>query len=117
MARSNATKKSDKTTSTCWKPDSELTIYSVVDNKAKLMALLDSTEQLEIDLSEIIELDTAGLQLLILAKRESTEKGKKLTMSGHSETVLDVFELCNLSGFFGDPVLIPAECPPQGADK
>lgn len=117
MSRSSKKNESTQQTLplTCWKPDCELTIYSAVENKARLMEALGKTDQLEIDLSEIIELDTAGLQLLILAKREANDQGKTISMVGHSEAVLEVLELCNLSGFFGDPVLIPAEGQSRGA--
>lgn len=91
-----------------WCPQGEITIYSAMENKANLLELLQVSDAVTIDLSKVCEIDTAGLQLLILAKREAEQAGKKLQLSGHSDAVLDAFELCNLSTFFGDPVVIPS---------
>lgn len=84
----------------------EMTIYSAVENKDVLMKHLASEGDLEIDLSEISELDSTGLQLLILLKREAKLKNKAISFVGHNEVVLEVFELFNIASFFGDPMLI-----------
>jgi anti-anti-sigma factor len=62
--------------------------------------------ELEIDLSQVSELDGAGLQQLLLAKREATRVGNTLRLVSHSRAVLEVFDLCNLAAFFGDPLII-----------
>jgi anti-sigma B factor antagonist len=53
-------------------------------------------------------MDTAGLQLLMLLKREVLQQGKRLTISGHSPAVQQVLDFCNLVGVFGDPMVISA---------
>jgi anti-sigma B factor antagonist len=80
----------------------EMTIYTAADLKAELMTHLAQPGELEIDLSEVSELDSAGLQLLILAKRE----GRAMRLTGHSPAVLDVLDICNLAPYFGDPVVL-----------
>jgi len=87
----------------------ELTIYTAADMKPYLMAALAQTEALEINLSDVTEMDTAGVQLLILAKREATLSGKRLALSGHSPAAMALIELFNLAGWFGDPLVFPAE--------
>lgn len=83
-----------------------MTIYeAAADKQALLGALADATE-MELDLSSVVEMDTAGLQLLILVKRESLKSGKALRLTGHSEASLDVLDRYNLAGYFGDPVVI-----------
>jgi anti-sigma B factor antagonist len=89
-------------------PEGELTIYTVAEHKARLMDALTNCGELEINLARVTEMDTAGLQLLMLAKMESQRRQQTLTIVGHSDAVRDVLELCNLSRFFGDPVLIPS---------
>jgi hypothetical protein len=42
----------------------------------------------------------------LLAKREATRVGTTLRLAGHSRAVLEVFDLCNLAAFFGDPLVI-----------
>lgn len=88
-------------------PVGELTIYTAAERKEQLMNLLNQSPALEINLAQVSELDTAGLQLLILAKMESQRRQVPLSIVGHSHAVRDVLELCNLSRFFGDPVVIP----------
>ena len=41
-----------------------------------------------------------------MAKREAATRGKTLRFAHHSAPVLDLLDLCDLSGFFGDPVVI-----------
>ncbi len=86
--------------------EGEMSIYTAAELKAQLLPHLALAAELEIDLSEVSEMDSAGLQLLILAKREATRVGTTLRLAGHSRAVLEVFDLCNLAAFFGDPLVI-----------
>lgn len=77
--------------------------------RAALPALLDSLSggpRVEFDLSAVTALDAAGLQLLMLCKREAERLGHRLELVGHSEAVVDQFELFNLAGYFGDPLCL-----------
>lgn len=89
-------------------PPGELSIYTAADFKANLMAALEQGRIIEIDLAQVSELDTAGLQLLILAKREAEARGLRLELTGHSAAVREVLDLCNMAAHFGDPVVIPS---------
>lgn len=86
--------------------EGELSIYSAAELKAQLLPHLAQPGELEIDLARVSELDGAGLQLLILAKREAARVGATLRLTRHSRAVLEVFDLCNLAAFFGDPLVI-----------
>ena len=86
-----------------FQPTGELTIYTAAENKDKLLDLIGRSKSLEIDLSQVNECDSAGLQLLILAQRESQRQNLDIKLTGHSEAVLEVVDLFNLSGFLGDP--------------
>ena len=83
----------------------DMTIYTAAEVKNELMPHMHQP-QLEINLSEISEMDSAGLQLLILAKREALKEDRILRLAGHSRAVLDVLDICNLAPYFGDPVVI-----------
>ena len=87
----------------------DMTIYQAQAQKEQLLAALAATEDLELDLSGVGEMDTAGLQLLLLLKREVLQQGKQLTLSGHSPAVRQTLEFCRLVGVFGDPMIIPAD--------
>lgn len=84
----------------------ELTIYAVAERKPEILSLL-AEDEAEIDLSGVTEVDGAGLQLLMLAKREALTRGKALRLTGHPPAVLEVLELTHLTGAFGDPVILP----------
>uniref|UniRef100_UPI00051C7B7F STAS domain-containing protein n=1 Tax=Aeromonas finlandensis TaxID=1543375 RepID=UPI00051C7B7F len=54
----------------------------------------------------VSEIDSAGLQLLLVAKKTALQQGSSLALVWHSNAVLELLELCQLSAFFGDPTLI-----------
>ncbi|MDB6063698.1 MAG: hypothetical protein JWM78_3801 [Verrucomicrobiaceae bacterium] len=81
--------------------EGELTIYMAAELKEKLAAALQAELPLEIDLSQIGEIDTAGMQLLLLAKRECVARNKSIEFLAPSQAVLDGWQLCNLSAEFG----------------
>jgi anti-sigma B factor antagonist len=85
-----------------------LTIYCALEMKGRLLAAVQDATALRLDLSQVTELDSAGLQMLYLAKREATRLGHSLQIVGHSAVVREVFDLVNLNAYFGDPTLIPA---------
>lgn len=88
--------------------DNDLTIYSAVDAKRQLLDAVRSRKTLELDLSRVGEMDTAGFQLLVLAKREAQQLGRTLRIVAHSPAVQEVIEFYNMDAYFGDPVVIPA---------
>ena len=86
--------------------EGELNIYTAAEWKKRLDALLGRGASLELDLGAVQEVDTAGLQLLIMAKKTATAHNQQLLLSNHSQAVLEVFELCGVAAFFGDPILL-----------
>jgi anti-sigma B factor antagonist len=89
----------------------DLTIYNASAQKSILLDSLGSAAGLDLDLSQVGEIDSAGLQLLILAKREANRQGKPLHLIAHSAAVLELIDFLNLGAFFGDPLHIPAYGP------
>jgi anti-anti-sigma factor len=88
--------------------DTDLTIYNAIDLKRRLLDAVHTTKALELDLSQVGEMDTAGFQLLVLAKRESLKLGRQLSIVAHSAAVREVIEFYNMTAYFGDPVVITA---------
>jgi anti-anti-sigma factor len=89
--------------------DGDMTIYSALELKDQLLEPLTQCDSMELDLGAVSEIDSAGLQLMVLLKTEARESGKTLSITSHSPAVLDIMELCDLEGFFGDTVLIHLE--------
>lgn len=84
----------------------EMTIYNAMELKDKLLLSLAQCETVEMNLVGVSEIDSAGLQLLLMLKTEAAVRNKTLSITSHSPAVLDVLDLCELEGFFGDNVLV-----------
>lgn len=89
--------------------EGEMTIFVAQELKLELQAPLSSASAIEVDLSQVTEIDAAGLQLMVATKIESTARGIKLTFTNHSAAVQEILELSDLVGFFGDPLVLEAE--------
>lgn len=83
----------------------ELTIYTASEIKQRCAELLAKRSDLEINLAGVTEIDTAGLQLMLLLKRKP---GSDVRFVDHSSPVMRLLDLANLGGALGDPVLIRA---------
>ncbi|CAK0777287.1 anti-sigma B factor antagonist [Gammaproteobacteria bacterium] len=84
----------------------EMTIFTAQKLATQLLTSLTDGSCLEVDLSGVSEIDSAGLQLMLAAKRMADARDLSLRFVGHSPTVLNVLDLCDLVSFFGDPVVI-----------
>ncbi len=89
----------------------DMTIYHAESLKAALMRGIERSTLLELDLSQVTEIDSAGIQLLMLAKRESQSRAKTLSITAHSPAVHELIDFFNIAAYFGDPLLIPAHNP------
>jgi anti-sigma B factor antagonist len=83
----------------------ELTIFSVLDIRSRLLEVLVSLDEVNVDLGEVTEVDTAGLQLMLLAKRKA---GKTVRFCNHSDEVLRLLDLANVGQTLGDPLILKA---------
>lgn len=86
----------------------ELTIYNVAKIKAGLADAMTGATEIEIDLSGINDADSAGLQLMLIAKRNP---GKRVRFVNHPPPLLRLIDLANIGGLLGDPLLMSAAKP------
>lgn len=84
----------------------ELNIYHAARLKDELLEALSSQPELEVDLGEVEDCDSSGVQLLLLLKREARRQDKRLSLVNHSACVADVIELLNLVSELGDPLVL-----------
>jgi len=59
-------------------------------------------DALELDLSEVTEMDSAGVQLLMAAKKTAVASGSELRITGRSPAVSEVFQTLRLEAHFAD---------------
>lgn len=91
----------------CWASvGGELTIYEAEGLRDELLTALDGHSALELDLSSVSEIDTAGLQVLMALKKTGRGRGVPVTLSHHSESVTRAIHLFDLAQYFGDPMVL-----------
>jgi len=77
--------------------DGEFGIYRVAELKPQILALVVDIDEPALDLGNVTEMDAAGLQLLLFARREARARGKSLHLTRVSPIVQDVLQLAGMS--------------------
>ncbi len=80
-----------------------LTIYDAQALKNRLLELLSEVplQALELDLAQVPEIDTSGVQWLLLAAREAQRYQASVRTLAASEAVYDTLEFCRLGPVLG----------------
>jgi anti-sigma B factor antagonist len=76
--------------------EGELTIYRAAELKPVLLEAVRAHDTPALDLSAVTEFDSAGLQLLLMARQEAQRLGKPLQVAGASPAVREVFALLGM---------------------
>ncbi|MDH5324916.1 MAG: STAS domain-containing protein [Gammaproteobacteria bacterium] len=76
----------------------ELTIYTANEFKTALLKHFKNLVSLELDLSKVSDLDTAGIQILRVAHKDLAKQGIQLNVVNHSAATLEAFKLYKLHG-------------------
>jgi anti-sigma B factor antagonist len=75
-----------------------MTIYRANEVAQTLFAELRAhAGDVNLDLSDVTEFDTAGLQLVLMARRLVEASGHRLDVVQPSECVVEVLQLCNVA--------------------
>ena len=80
----------------------EMTIYRAAELKQELLSALDSAAALDIDLSQVTELDCSGVQLLLLARRIAAGRPLAVRFVAHSDAVRTTLATLGLAADFPD---------------
>lgn len=80
--------------------DGSMTIYEAAQHMAALLVAMADAAALEFDLAGVDEADTAGLQLLLLARREADRTGQALRIASLSPVLAEVVERYGLQAAF-----------------
>lgn len=81
--------------------EGEISIYYAAQLKESLLAALENFEMLEINLENVSEIDTSGVQILAALLSTAGNQGKLARITACSQPVQDVIQLCNLGPEFG----------------
>ena len=75
----------------------ELTVYTCGELKPQLLEQLEQhVDATALELSQVTEIDTAGLQVLLTARRHASELGRDLEVANPSRAVTEVLALLGL---------------------
>ncbi len=89
--------------------DGDLTVFAVAALKDRLLAALHDDANLTLDGSAVSEIDGAGIQLLLAARKEAQQRGGSLTLLSPSDQMLEALTLIDLRAEFGAPTLETSE--------
>lgn len=89
--------------------EGEMTIYEAESLWASLQPVITENRPMTLDLSQVSEIDTAGVQILMAVKKHSRSHSWTLSLTHHSEAVLQAMQTMDLIGYFNDPVVLPRE--------
>lgn len=78
------------------RPTGELTVQTAAAKVAVLTSAAGSGEDIVLDLSRVTELDTAGLQLILVAVAEARSTGAVARIAEPSPPVREVLDLAGL---------------------
>ena len=81
----------------CLAVEGEMTIYRAAELQPVLLDAVRAHDAPALDLSEVTEFDCAGMQLLLVARREARRLGKALVLRGASPAVRDAFALLGMT--------------------
>lgn len=87
--------------------EGEMTIYTAAELKQVMSELVDEALEVEIDLSRVSEIDTSGVQLLMMIKKYRKKSEKELRITGQSLQVKEALSILGLDVYFNDSELIP----------
>jgi len=89
--------------------EGEMTIFRAAELKEAILPVITKHPEIEIDLSQVSEIDGAGLLLMVSIKLEARQQNKVLRFAGHSGAVTEAVDICDLSTFFGDPIVFSSQ--------
>jgi anti-anti-sigma regulatory factor/HPt (histidine-containing phosphotransfer) domain-containing protein len=95
----------------------EMTIYGATQLRCRLQEELAIHHSIELDLSGVTELDSAGFQQLYLLEREALRMKRRVSIAALSPVAGELFDLYGVQGFLQHPTDdAPGRSPERAAD-
>lgn len=83
-----------------------MTIYEAMELQSLFSKALVESDNIEVNLANVAEIDCAGLQLMVALKNDALKQQKSMVFTAHSHEVIALLDLFNMTQFFGDPVIL-----------
>ena len=96
--------KQDKEQEGIYRISGEMTIYEAEKIRAIFISILKTRKEIEINLSEVTEIDTNGIQIMYAIQKEAKNISKKIRWTNHSEAILKTINILNLGNSLGETV-------------
>ncbi|WP_137172797.1 lipid asymmetry maintenance protein MlaB [Massilia sp. HP4] len=74
----------------------DLTIYQAAEARESLLALVDSARAVDLDLADVGEIDSAGLQLLLATARTLAAREGSLRLTRPNAALVETIDLLGL---------------------
>lgn len=87
----------------------DLTIFQAAELWRSMSGAIAEQTSVEIDLAEVSEIDTAGMQLLLMLKRAAANERRELRLVNHSPAIVQALGLVDVSRLLGDPVVLSSQ--------
>ena len=84
----------------------DMTIYEAGEIKELFSTVLAEHEKINVNLSNVSEIDSSGIQLMVSLKKDAAEKNKTVNYCSHSQAVIGLLDLFDMTSYFGDPIVI-----------
>ncbi len=87
----------------------KMTIYQAGAMRDELLGAFRDCQEMEVDLSQVDEIDSAGLQLLLALKHSAKTRQMPVHYINHSPVVVNIIQLFGVDAYFGDQLLMPSK--------
>ena len=84
----------------------DMTIYEAGETRDLFKDALKKNNTINVNLSNVSEIDSSGIQLMVSLKKIADSKEKTVSFVYHSSAVVDLLDLFDLTSYFGDPIVM-----------
>ncbi len=84
----------------------DMTIYEAAEMKEIFEKTLSKNDDINVNLSNVSEIDSSGLQLMVSLRETALKSKKTVAYVAHSQAVIDLLDLFDMTSHFGDPVVM-----------
>jgi len=84
----------------------DMTIYEAGEVRDIFSSALAEKKNINVNLSNVSEIDSSGLQLMVSLKNDAGENDLSVQYLSHSQSVIGLLDLFDMTSYFGDPIVL-----------